>query len=642
MTSARRLGPVTTMIVAVVVTACGQLAWLQVASWTLGARPVSGPVADGDWVGRTRAWFAADGFHAAEVGPDARDFSWTRNRVTLLIPALDRSVAYEVGFLVRSGRPPASTPELTIAVDGRVAERVALTNAPRRVAVAVPPSRSRSATLSLAVSDTFVPGPEDTRRLGIVVEGVDIARTGGNTFPVPLAAALAAAGGASAFAAMSVLCGWSVLPAIGLGLIAGLGQAWLLMLDAAWLGGLVWRLLRVAMGVLALGSVVALVRRLGRDPDPDWSRAAAIVIVAAALKLAFFLHPSATVGDAVFQVHRAMRVARGSYFFTSVTPRPYFEFPYPVALYVAAMPFWRWFPGVMDRVVLLRGVSIVTDAAVSFALFFVVRRCWQSRIAAFVAPAVYPLIGVSLQTLCAANLTNVFGQAVFGLAMALLVWRVGQRHSMLATGGLAVLFAIAFLSHFSTVAVGVPIAVAAALSLSLAREADERSARRWVIGALALAVLLSYGLYYSRFHRVYSKTWQQIAAREERSERSMAAPPSVKLTSYVRRSRESFGDPLLLASLAGAVWLLVDRRRDPLTLVLWGWGAATGALAILGILTPLEMRANLAAQPVVACWAGYATRTACRSRRVGPIVIAVIVGWIAVDGARDWIRCLTE
>ena len=55
-------------------------------------------------------------------------------------------------------------------------------------------------------------------------------------------------------------------------------------------------------------------------------------------------HPLIVVGDGIFQVHRAQVVHGGQYYFTSVTPKPFFEFPYPVALYVFAQPFWSWFP----------------------------------------------------------------------------------------------------------------------------------------------------------------------------------------------------------------------------------------------------------------------------------------------------------
>ncbi len=86
----------------------------------------------------------------------------------------------------------------------------------------------------------------------------------------------------------------------------------------------------------------------------------------------------------MFHVHRAQAVYAGEYFFTLVTPRLFDEFPYPVGLYVAAAPLSDRFT---DRVALLRGLTLVTDAAVAIGLFAVVSARWSSASTGLLAKA---------------------------------------------------------------------------------------------------------------------------------------------------------------------------------------------------------------------------------------------------------------
>ena len=165
-------------------------------------------------------------------------------------------------------------------------------------------------------------------------------------------------------------CGFTAGRTLGVGLVAAGLHAWLLALDAAFLGEFVHRLLRIAIGAGVLGAMVGVLRwRLPPSTwAPEWPIAAGLSIALGGLKLAFFSHGAATIGDAVFQVHRAHYVLSGNYFFTSITPRPFFEFPYAIALYVTAMPFWSWFQGELAHVLLLRGLCIAADGLLGIAM----------------------------------------------------------------------------------------------------------------------------------------------------------------------------------------------------------------------------------------------------------------------------------
>jgi hypothetical protein len=400
-------------------------------------------------------------------------------------------------------------------------------------------------------------------------------------------------------------------------------------------------LLGIGVGVALAGAVVSVARWFwpGGSTLPEWATAAGLVLGASAIKLALFAHPLATVGDGIFQVHRAQLVHAGTYFFTSITPRPFFEFPYPIALYVAAQPFWRFFPTELDLVRLLRGLSLVADAMVGVALYAAARRQWSSRATALLCAALWPLAPAPFHALNNANLTNVFGQGLFGVAMGGLGWlAAGSRASVAAWVVTAAFIALAFLSHFSTVSVGVPIlCMAGALLIAGGRG----QARR--VGAIALVVMLaaaavSYGVYYSHFTSVYRQTFARVASGEgEAPTRSIVAPPSVKAQRWITGQSDDYGLPslpVLAIAGAGAVMLGRRRRREGLTLVLAGWAIVWVSFSALGIFSPLTMRVNLAAAPVFTCLTAYALGTVAAQSRLGAALSAagaLIVGW---DGLR--------
>jgi hypothetical protein len=621
--------------------------FLVALGWMLGARgdrPFAGPVADGSWVGRTRAWFSTSGFYRAEEDK-ARGvhFSWTRRQFRITIPALDRRRAHRLTMRVAAGRPAPPLPEATISVDGIVVDRRLVPNDPQTIALEIPAAARASAIVDVALSNEFAPGPQDKRALGIIVEEIAIAPAPGSRFVVPHATTLRAAGALALYAAGVALAGTPIAWAAGAGAAAGLGHAWLLSIDGAFMGGYASRLMHVGWGVAATGVVVALLVASRRQRSlSGWPTAAALVAVIAGLKLSMLMHPAALIGDSVFQVHRAEWVHGGRYFFTSLTPRPYFEFPYAIGLYVTSLPFWDYFPSTAERVVLLRGLSITADAGVAVALYVLAVRFWQNRAAALAAAVLYPLLRLGTVTLCTGNLTNMFAQAIFGLAMAFIVARVGRPMPVAGMMVAGMLLAYAFLSHFSTASIGVPLVVVVAAAMLVGRQPEQRRAARWIAGALVIASILSYGLYYSHFHDVYRQTLTRVAAREgEAEQRSMVRPPARKAVDYARMTRESFGLPLLTLAAAGGLLLALERRRDPLTLALCGWLAAIAGFAVLGIFTPVEMRANLAAQPLVAALAAYAVG-ACAAR-FGRPGMAVAVGLAAVPvvhGVMSWRSCL--
>jgi hypothetical protein len=164
----------------------------------------------------------------------------------------------------------------------------------------------------------------------------------------------------------------------------------------------------------------------------------------------------------------------------------------------------------------------------------------------------------------------------------------------------------------------------------------------WVAGVLLVALLVSYAAYYSHFHHVYRTTIERVMAREgHAAERSMVAPVSVKISRFAAAVRtEYFGLPLTVAALAGFGVLLRRRSTDPLALAAAGWLAVIVAFFGLGIVTPIEMRAALAGQPLVVALAGVTIGAALDWRRAGAALAAVVVLAVVWRGVHDWLICL--
>jgi hypothetical protein len=366
-----------------------------------------------------------------------------------------------------------------------------------------------------------------------------------------------------------------------------------------------------------------------------------MAILLTGCKLALFFHPMAPIGDSIFHVHRAIVVQRGEYFFTSITPRPFYEFPYPPGLYVVAGPLWQTFRSEMEHVWLLRTIALAAEALLALALYGTVFVNWRNRLAAFLATVVMLLLPVGFYTICTSNLTNSFGQSVFGAGIAALlcthVWPA--RRWCLAAG--TVLVCGGFLSHFSTFSVGIPLLVACAAAVCAGGAGAPRRVAISIILALAIASTTSIALYYAHFMPVYKRTAERILHREDAEQtRSMVAPPSVKAQRFAATIGTEFGAGVLIAAVAAAFLLFRSRARDPLTLALAGWAAVVVGFWLLGIVTAIEMRASLAAQPLAAIAAAYAMARGAEHGALYRIAAGVATASLLLLAVSGWLTCL--
>jgi hypothetical protein len=590
----------------------------------------------GDWYARSPAWYTSRGIFPTEHAPDGSPYAWAGGRVRIQIPRLDRGTTRTLVLRARSGRAPDDPPPLLrITVDGLDAEAVTLGSEWRDVEVPLPVAPRQGATILVDADRTFTPGPQDPRALAFMLDRVTMA--GAHVAPsrdVLIDVAVFAV----SVALVAIVCLLPAWVAFAAGLLAGSAAAWLVLFDAAFLGE--YSRTFVTLGV-SIVVVAAIASALARAADPDtrrfWRAAATIAIVVTALKLAVFLHPDAPVSDGMFHVHRAQAVRAGSYIFTSITPRPFYEFPYPIGLYVAAQPLWDRFS---DRVALLRAMTLVADAVVAMGLFAAVSRRWGAG-TGVVAAGFALAVPIVTETVATANLTNVFAQSCFSLAIVWIGWHLASTRTVLAAAGAAALLSAAFLSHFSTAVVGAPAAVLVATVVALARVPKERMSWRWIAVAVVVSLAASYAIYYSHFHDVYARTLSRVGSGEA-ADTSLVATlgqhSESKAVTMMRFLLSNYGWAALLLAAAGFVIAVRRDARDGWTLVLLALATTVAAFIALGAFTPIEMRANLAAQPLVAAFAALACQWLWTIKHPAARATAVLLGgatvWIGIAAAR--------
>lgn len=596
------------------------------------------PLEGGGGAARTHGWLDFSGFYPAELEA-GRPFNWMSAAGRIRLPRLDRRDPLTLSLWVQPAA--ANRPvDLGVAVDGIAAPPRRLAAGSQQVDIALPASGSTRAVIDLEVSQALVPGGNDTRSLGMRVDGIALTGAYGSLRIPALSLREAAIAGLALGVVAALMLGARPLAfAAGAGAAAWFG--FLVAFDGAFLGPYVDRVQAIAVACAAAAFLMTIATN---DPGEPWGfrAAACVAVMLTACQLALFVHPMATVGDSIFHVHRAMVVQGGEYFFTSITPRPFFEFPYPPGLYVVAGPLWHTFRSEMEHVWLLRAIVIVSEALLALALYAVVFANWRNRRAAFMTSAVTLLLPVGLNTICTSNLTNSFGQSIFGIGVAAVlcadVWP-SKRWWFVAAG--TALICGGFLSHFSTFSVGIPLLSACAAAVFVGGRGAPRRIAVALVLALAIASTASVAVYYAHFMPVYKRTAQRLLAREgEARERSMVAPPTVKVERVATTVWAEFGTAVLIAGIAGAALLLRGRAGDPFTLALAGWAAVVIGFWLLGIVTAIEMRASLAAQPLAAIAAAYALARGIDAGRGWRVAAAIAIGSILLHAVSDWMMCL--
>jgi hypothetical protein len=609
----------------------------------------------------------ARGFYPPERAGDVV-FAWTSSRADLSLRGFDRASEWTCSLRFRGARAAArQQPLVQVAADGVVLARQTGTNEYQDLAVTIPTKAKSGLLLTIATAPTFVPGPADSRELGVQVQSLTCRP--GDRFALPprgllTAAGLSAALVGAAFGALG-LAGWYA--AAGTLVVAGL-QAIPLSSGFApyspYLTAVPWVAFWIAV-VSVAGA--ALVTRWRGQPLHEMARLAiALSAGALLLELLALLHPSKAVVDAVFHAHRLQWVLEGRYYFTQPMPDGV-RFPYAIALYVVAAP---WTLLTRDYVALLKVVVSVSRTFAGLLLYPMTARAWNDRVPAVIAVGLFHLVPLPFIVIGNANMTYAFGQSIAGATLAALATYSFGRRAWLQTAGLFVAASVAFLSHVGIFPLLLAIMLVVAAFYRLCGGAELRPAANRIALAGALAALFSVVVYYGHFPESYS-TLQRVRGQSHAvtAPSSVATPPgdpaagspppsnSASVPAKPRHERlvraaqlgvTSFGWPLALLAAVGTIALWAAGTRDRVTLLAAACGLVYVGFVGFSATAPIEprfqryseefiSRVNFAVMPVAVVLAARGTvwawrfNLAARAATVGALAAALIVA------ARVWL-----
>ena len=590
------------------------------------------------------------GFYNGEREGDLT-FAWTTGRAELPLAGLERNVAWDATIRVRGGRSdPASLPIVTILADGAPLASRPTSNEFQDISVTVPerPGRARGLTLSIVPSNTFVPGPGDRRELGVQVDRITLEPVGRSAFP-PRRSVFVAALASLVFGVVFGLLGATATTAIGAATLLAVGQAAVLRVGLGPFAPWLTMVDQLAGGIgLALLASAAVIERWRGERLRNTARFAMMFTGSALyLKMLVLIHPDKWLIDAVFHAHRLEKVMAGSYLFTSIAPGGY-TFPYPVALYVTALPLARI---VTDHVLLLRLVAASAEAVSALFFYWMIVRGSGDRLTAAVAVAVLQLMPLGFGVLAAANLTNAYGQAAALVAMTLVTVMAVTSELALPVVVIATLVTfVAFLSHTSTFATLTGMLAVSGLLLVVLGESSTRRAGLRVLAMLFIASALAVALYYAHFMPTYRTELSRIQGEvagttaEAPSSPQLYQPGGASIPSRAaavpRTAATYYTWPFAVLAIIGVVgWR--ERLRDPFWIVVNGWLLACLAFLVLGVLTPIDFRHYYAAMPAIAILAAHAVVTLWR-KDAGPwrAIAAGLAGLGAGIGVNHWLRII--
>lgn len=599
------------------------------------------------------------GFHGEER-VNRETYAWTRREVTMPLPGLDRSGEWTCVVRLRGGRQDESTlPQVITSVDGIVVGRHGTSNDFLDIKVPLAPRAGRGATITLTVSNTFVPGGGDKRELGVYIDRWTCSPAVGTRPLAPPDTLQTAAIVAAAFAgalALTTLPLWALALVImtlaglqSLPLVWDLGPFLQFAVPPAALGGI------VAAGLAA--AVLLAPRLLGRPLSRFGSYVLFVTAAVLYLKLLALTHPGKLIIDIVFHAHRLMWVLDGRYYFTQPMPSGV-SFPYAIGLYVFAMP---WTLITTDFVTLLRVVVVAAECAGGLLLYYLIARFWDDRRAGAIAVTLYACVPRTYEIVGNANMTNAFGQS---MALAVLAaatsWSLSFARLRTWTGFM-LLLAAALLCHISTfTTLGAILAVLAVLYWTAARPPMRREALA-IAGAAAVAAVIAIVLYYGHFGDAY-RSALRVRAATPAAATGAASPATTtpaptagmatKLRDAGRLSVQAVGWPIALLAIPGFVAWVRRGWRDRLGLLVAAL-AITFAIFMAGFLVaPVDQsfhryavefvsRITLATYPVMVVWAGLGASWLWSHGRAGQIIamlMVVMAGRVAITELLGWIR----
>jgi hypothetical protein len=610
----------------------------------------------------------ASGFHPPErSGQDT--FAWTSARAEITLAGLDRRVPWICSVRFRGARAAdARQPDVVVAIDGADAGSWHALNEYRVAEVAVPISpATHGLTLTLTSTETFVPGGADTRTLGVQIDRLSCRPASGIAVP-PRAALWAAAASAALLGAGFALTGITAASAVGAAVLMAAGQAHVVTRFGAQFGPSLTTVIGLAFWMaVAMVGVSALLRLLRREPLRNTATFVVTCSVGTLyLQLLALLHPSKAVIDALFHAHRFDEVMAGNFYFTqlstSATP-----FPYAIGLYLFAAPWARLTD---NHVALLRVVVSAAEIVAGALLYLMVVRSWGNRLVGAVAVALFSLAPLTYGLVGSANLTNVFGQAVSIVAVAVVVLSAERLRAAAPFAGVVLLVAFSLICHVSTlVLLPTTLVAIAALYHRYGAEPLRSASSRLLLATVAAAVVATV-VYWGHFGDVYARQFERLRAPATAAALAkqpvVPADPSAVGTPRAAPARVptarslptraiqaldqtvgNFGWPIVLLALVGLWRLMVEGGRDRLGLAIGAWGLVGVALVAVSVVSPgsrtyqqdaLEFigRVEHATLPAAVLLAARGAVWAWRAGTALRVASAALLFGAVVTGLRAW------
>jgi hypothetical protein len=476
----------------------------------------------------------------------ATRFHWTTNQASVRVPLRIAGTGARLSMRIR--RHLIEPAKVTIRIEGRIVSTFDIQADPqvayRVLSIDLPPLEG-GAPFVLTVDSTSA----DPRPLGIALDWMEVARTGGTRFLLLTETRLALlAIVIVAFLAprlASARLEIAVLHATAIVLAATIG-AWWDVLAAERIvrdGALVYLLVAVAAVLLARVPRLRLALSL---PSLEVGGALVVLVLSAlAIRLVILLHPQFYYPDVRVHALFAWQLARRGLvgFLSHFTENQYryslglqmehghwYAFPYPPAFYVLCWPLVslaRMRPEVAVSV-----LAAAVNSLEAFLVFAVARRLRARTGTALAAAAGLVVLPLFLARLSLAYFPAMVGHAVDVVVILFLIASLGrlERPRMVAT--LGALIALALLTYTQSLlnfAVLLPLVAITWLASDPSREARRRVAGMILAGALG--GVLSLAAFYGRYVPIFFDMQRGIPMPEERilSEKPSTPVPEEEL-----------------------------------------------------------------------------------------------------------------
>ena len=598
------------------------------------------------------------GFYPPERSGE-ETFAWSRDRAVVTLSGLDRRSEWVCSIRFRGGRPaPFVQPHVEIAADGVRLAAAAATNEYQDLEATLPSRPTRpGAILTVSSTPVFVPGPSDSRQLGVQLDRLACRPSGTSVVFAPRRAVAAASLAAGGFGAALGLTGVAPWVAVGGALVVAVFQAVPLAAGAALYDTYPDMMMRLAMWI-AIALVVA-VAILERWRGTRLSPAARFVMAFSAgvlyLKLLALLHPLKSVVDALFHAHRFEWVLDGRFYFTQPMPDGV-QFPYAVALYLFAAP-WSVFSG--NYQALLRIVVCASEAVAAALLYPAIAKTWGDRWIAALAVVLFHAVPAPYVVAGNANLTFAFGEsAALAAVIAIPLVTLGSKRRLQAAA-LASLASLGFLSHVGIFPLLLCTLVLVGLLYRFSGVPRLHAPSRVVLLSTVVAAIFSIVSYYGHFSEVY-KTLDRVRARVSAAPAPGAPSPTADanaspagLPLHVRAVRalahgaRNMGWPLVSLAALGAWRVWADRRLDRLGFVVAAWMLTYLVFLGFAVSVPVEAsflryldefvgRINYSTMPAVVILAAYGAGWAWRAGAAPRLAAAALMIALSVGGIQQW------